>query len=180
MKILKYILGILAILLIAFLLLGVIKPDVSYDCEIVVDKPLNEAWAVSQDEAKMADWLDGFQKVVPVSGTQGTVGAVADVYFITNGQEEVIRETITDIKPNESIDMTFTSDFMDMNYKLNMTPVNGKTKINSSTTTKGNGMFARSMMAMWSSAIKAQEETNLANLKRTIETNTKDYTVVEN
>ncbi|MBT8376493.1 MAG: SRPBCC family protein, partial [Bacteroidia bacterium] len=79
MKILQYILGIIAFLVIAFFLLGLIKQDVNYDCEIMVDKPLAEAWAVSQDESKMADWLDGFQKVEPISGTQGTVGAVADV-----------------------------------------------------------------------------------------------------
>ena len=175
MKIIKYILGILAFLIIAFFLLGLIKQDVNYDCEIMVDKPLTEAWAVSQDESKMADWLDGFQKVEPVSGTQGTVGAVADVHFITDGQDMVIRETITDIKPNESIAMTFTSDFMDMDYKLKMTAVDSKTKISSSTTAEGNGMFSKSLMAIMSGSIKNQEETNLANLKRTIENNTKEY-----
>jgi len=85
MKYLKYILGILAILVIVFFLLGLIKPELSYECEITVDKSLAESWAVSQDEGKMSDWLPGFQKVEPVSGTPGTVGAVADVYFITDG-----------------------------------------------------------------------------------------------
>ncbi|NNL82824.1 MAG: SRPBCC family protein [Winogradskyella sp.] len=175
MKILQYILGIIAFLVIAFFLLGLIKQDVNYDCEIMVDKPLAEAWAVSQDESKMADWLDGFQKVEPISGTQGTVGAVADVHFITDSKDMVIRETITDIKPNESIAMMFTSDFMDMDYKLKMTAVDGKTKISSSTTAEGNGMFSKSLMAIMSGSIKTQEETNLANLKRTIENNTKEY-----
>ncbi|NNF85563.1 MAG: SRPBCC family protein, partial [Winogradskyella sp.] len=45
MKILQYILGIIAFLVIAFFLLGLIKQDVNYDCEIMVDKPLAEAWA---------------------------------------------------------------------------------------------------------------------------------------
>jgi len=175
MKILKYVLGILAFLIVAFLLLGLIKSEVNYDCEIMVDKPLAEAWAVSQDESKMADWLDGFQKVEPVSGTQGTVGAVSDVYFVSDGQDMVIRETITDIKPNESIAMTFTSDFMNMDYKLKMTAVGGKTKISSSTTAEGNGMFSKALMAIMSGSIKTQEETNLANLKRTIENNSNDY-----
>lgn len=175
MKYLKYILGILAILIIGFFLLGLIKPELSYDCEIIVDKPLAESWAVTQDEEKMSEWLNGFQKIEHVSGTPETVGAVSDVYFVTDGQEMTIRETITAIAPNESISMTFTSDFMDMDYKLNMNSIDGKTKISSSTNAKGNGMFSKSIMALIGSSIKAQEETNLANLKRTIENNTKNY-----
>ena len=179
MKILKYIAIIIAVLIVGFLLLGLLKPEVSYDSEIVVNKPLAEAWAVTQDEAKMAEWLPGFQKVERVSGTPGTVGAVSDVYFVTDGEEMVIRETITKIVPNETIEMTFTSDFMDMDYKLNMEPMDGKTKITSNTTTVGNGILAKSMMALAGSSIKAQEETNLENLKKAIEQNTKDYFPVE-
>ena len=179
MKILKYIAIIIAVLIVGFLLLGLLKPEVSYDSEIVVNKPLAEAWAVTQDEAKMAEWLPGFQKVERVSGTPGTVGAVSDVYFVTDREEMVIRETITKIVPNETIEMTFTSDFMDMDYKLNMEPMDGKTKITSNTTTVGNGILAKSMMALAGSSIKAQEETNLENLKKAIEQNTKDYFPVE-
>ncbi|SHH64770.1 SRPBCC family protein [Winogradskyella jejuensis] len=171
MKYLKYILGIIAILAIGFFLLGVIKSEVSYDCQVIVDKPLAESWAVSQDESKMADWLEGFQKIEHISGTPDSVGAVSDVHFITEGQEMVIRETITEIVPNESVAMTFTSDFMDMDYKLSMNAVDGKTKISSSTNAKGNGMFSKSLMALMSSSIKEQEETNLANLKKVIEEN---------
>lgn len=175
MKILKYIAIVIAVLFIGFLLLGLLKPEVSYDCEIVVDKPLAEAWAVTQDEAKMSEWLPGFQKVEHVSGTPGAVGAVSNVYFITEGQEMTIQETITKIVPNETIEMSFTSDFMNMDYKLNMTPVDGKTKISSNTTTIGNSIISNSMMALAGSTIKAQEETNLVNLKKAIEQNTKDY-----
>lgn len=175
MKILKYIAIAIVILIVGFILLGVLKPEVAYDSEIIVDKPLQEAWAVAQDEAKMADWLPGFQKVEHVSGTPGTVGAVSNVYFITDGEEMMIQETITELTPNESIAMNFTSDFMNMEYKLNMSTVDDKTKIVSNTVAKGNGLLSKSMMALAGSSIKAQEETNLANLKKAIEENAKDY-----
>ena len=175
MKYLKYIIGIIAILVIGFLLLGVFKPKVSYECEIKVEKPLDESWAVIQDEGKLSEWLPGFQKIEHISGTPGTVGAVSNVYFVTDGQEMTIRETITDIVPNESISMSYESDFMNMDYKMDMASVNGNTKISSSTTAVGNGMISKSMMALIGSSIKAQEETNLANLKKTIEQNTKNY-----
>jgi carbon monoxide dehydrogenase subunit G len=179
MKYLKYILGIIVILVILFLLIGFIKPDVSYDCEIMVDKPLEESWNVTQDEEKMSEWLEGFQKVEQVSGSPGTIGAVTNVYFITDGQEMTIKETIVNIKPNESIEMLFESDFMNMDYELKMASINGKTKISSSTNAKGNGMFSKSIMALMGSSLKTQEETNLTNLKKTIEANTKDYFPIE-
>ncbi len=175
MKYLKYILGIIALLAIGFFLIGLVKPKVSYECEITVEKPLAESWAVIQDQDKLPEWLPGLQKIEHVSGNPGTTGAVSNVYFETDGQKTTIRETITDIVPNESISMSYESDFMNMDYTMTMTPVNGKTKINSSTVAKGNGIIAKSMMALIGNSIKGQEETNLANLKKTIEQNTKNY-----
>ena len=175
MKILKYILGILALLALLFILIGLIKPELAYEYEIMVDKPVAESWAVSQDEEKMADWLPGYQKMVHVSGTPNAVGAVSDVYFINEGKEMVIRETITEIIPDESVSMTFTDDFMTMDYTLKMADENGITKISTNTTAVGNNFFSKSVMALMGGMIKAQEETNLANLKKTIEENTKDY-----
>ena len=179
MKILKYILILIGVLIVGFLLMGVVKPQVSYDCEISVDKPVQESWAVIQDEEKLSDWLTGFKRIEHVSGTPGTEGAVADVYFDNNGQEMTIRETITSLVPDESISMSYTSDFMNMDYKLSMEGAEGGTKINTNTVAKGNGMFARSMMALMAGSIKAQETMNLENLKQTIEKNEKNYFPVD-
>jgi carbon monoxide dehydrogenase subunit G len=175
LKYLKYILGSLALLVVGFLALGFIKPTLSYDCEINVDKPQAESWAVMQDPEKLPEWLIGFQKIEHVSGTPGTVGAVSDMYFNHNGEQMVIQETITNIIPDESISLSYTSDFMNMNYRLAMTSANGKTQINSSTTTAGNGIISRSIMALMANSIREQEETNLANLKKAIEQNRKRY-----
>ncbi len=180
MKLLKYILGIVAILAILFFLLGLVKSDVTYQCETLVDKPLAESWAVSQDDTKMSSWLEGFQKTEHVSGTPGAVGSVYDIYFVSDGEEMVIRETITEIVPNESVSMLFTSDFMDLNYKLSMSSEGSKTKIHTNTTCKGNGAVSKSLVALMGGTMETQEETNLANLKNTIESNTKNYFNSEN
>src|SRR5690554_143784 len=98
---------------------------------------------------------------------------------LNDGQSMAIKETITDIVPNESISMWYESDFMNMDYKLNITSVNGKTKINSSTIAEGNSIISKSIMALMGSSLKKQEETNLSNLKKTIEQNTKNYLQTE-
>lgn len=175
MKYLKYTLVAIMAIVVLFLSVGLVKPQITYESETMVGKPVAESWAVIQDEEKLPDWLMGFQRIEHVSGTPGTVGAVSDVYFDNNGQTMSIRETITELVRDEFIAMTYESDFMDMDYRMTMTPVDGQTKISSSTVVKGNGMFTRSMMAFMGSSFTEQEETNLANLKRTIEENTKEY-----
>lgn len=164
---------------IGFFLLGLIKPSISYDSEIIVEKPVAESWAVSQDQEKLGEWLAGYIKVEPVSGTPGTVGAVSNVYFDNKGQEMVIKETIKDLVPEKSMSMLFENDFMNMDYIMSVTPVDGKTKINSSTTAVGNSWISRSMLAIMGSTLIEQENTNLAMLKKAIEQNTKNYFQVE-
>lgn len=175
MKIIKYLLGGIALIIVVFLALGFLKPEISYDCEVWVEKPMKEAWAVTQDKTKLKDWLEGFQKVEHISGTPGTIGAVSNVYFNTDGQQMVIEETITGFVPNKSISMSFGSDFMNMDYQLSMSRQEGKTKISSSTIAVGNGMFSKSIMVLLSTSIRAEEEKNLSNLKRVIEENSYNY-----
>ena len=106
----------LVVVVVGFVSIGLVRPQLSYESQIVVAKPVAEAWAVMQDEDKMPDWLPGFQKIEHLSGTPGTVGAVSNVHFIEDGEPMVIKETITAIAPNESISMSYTSDLMDMDY----------------------------------------------------------------
>jgi hypothetical protein len=172
---LYYTLGIISILIILFLIIGLIKPSTSYNCEIMVDKPIEESGYVAQDEERMSEWLEGFKKIEHVSGTPKTVGNVSNVYFTINGKEMVVKRTITAIKLFESVESLSETDFMNMEYRVKMTAIGEKTKISSSTTVKGNGMFAKSLMVFMGGSLKKQEETNLAKLKNTIEANTKKY-----
>lgn len=175
MKYVKYTLIVLSVLLVVFLLIGIIIPGISYDCEITADKSLEESWSVAQDEEKMSEWLEGYQKMEHVSGPEGAVGAVSNVYFNNDGQEMVIKETITALQPNESIEMLFESDFMNMDYELRMASDGTKTRISSITQVEGNSMFSRSVIALMAGSFKAEENKNLLNLKKAIEANQKNY-----
>jgi len=175
MQYLYYTLGIIAVLVIIFLLVGFFKPNVSYNCEITVDKPIEEAGYVAQDEARMAEWLEGFVKIEHISGTPKTVGNVSNVFFVNNGKEMVVKRTITAIKLFEEMKSISENDFMTMEYTVKMNSIGKKTKISSSTTVKGKGLFAKSLMVFMAGTLKKQEETNMVKLKNTIEANKKDY-----
>ena len=75
MKIIKYFLFLIVGLVFIFLAIGFIKPSVNYGHEITVKKSLKEAWAVSRDESKLGQWLEGFKSIDLISGEAGTVGS---------------------------------------------------------------------------------------------------------
>jgi len=175
MKYLKYGLFLILLLGILFFVKGIITPSIQYECEVVVNKSLNEAWAVMSDEAKLPEWITGFKKTELVSGIPNTIGAVSKIYVEEGGQEMTMQETITNIKPNELMAMTFTMDFMNMDYEMILNEKNGSTTIKSKSKTTGNGIFAKSMVSFMRSSMKSQEEINLNKLKNTIEQNTKNY-----
>ena len=175
MKILKYLLALIVLLIAIFIIKGLMTPSVSYESEIVVDKPAKEAWAVMSDPTNLAKWIEGFKRTELVSGQENTVGAVSKVYVDDNGKEMVMEETITAIKQNELMAMKFTMDFMDMDYEMHFNENDGKTTIRSKSTTKGNHIFAKSLISFMPSSMKAQEDKNLNSLKKLINENTKDY-----
>ena len=176
MKYLKYIIGIIALLLLLFIGKGILSPEINYSSEIVVDKPINEAWAVMNDQSKVSQWLQGITNIKHVSGTEGTVGAVTEYTFTENGQESKILETMKEIRPNEHVAMDFVMEgVMKMDYKVDFTEQDGKTHIKSSTITTGEGMMMRSIVSFMQGSMQTQEDENMSRLQTLIEENQTNY-----
>jgi uncharacterized protein YndB with AHSA1/START domain len=169
MKVLKYILLIIIALVAIFFLVGLISPTVSYQSEISVDATANQAWSAMTDESTMSQWLNGYQRTELLEGDENAVGSKSNIYFMEDGNEMVITETITDIQPNKRMAMDFAMAFMSMKYDMTFTETNGKTTITTNTSATGNGAFAKSMTAMMKSAMKEQEDENLQKLKKVVE-----------
>ena len=176
MKFLKYLIGFLAIVALLFIGKGFLTPSISYTSEIIVDKSVQEAWAVMNDESKISEWLTGITKVEHVSGEKGKVGAVTKYTFVENGEESIMVETMKAIRLNKHVAMDFfMEDVMTMDYQVDFSEKDGKTHIKASTTTEGIGLFMRSMVSFMEGAMQGQEDENMANLKKLIEGNTTDY-----
>lgn len=176
MKYLKYILGVLALIALLFIAKGFLTPSITYSSKIIVDKPVQEAWAVMNDESKISEWLKGIKKVEHVSGEKGKVGAVTKYTFVENGEESIVVETLKATRPNEHVALDFVmKDVMTMDYKVDFKEVDGKTHIESSTITEGSGLIMRSVVSFLQGTMQAQEDENMDNLKVLIEGNTTDY-----
>lgn len=180
MKILKYLFLIILVLLLLFIVLGLIKPSIQYGHEVSVNKTIEEAWAVHQDETRLSEWIKGFISIDLLSGQAGEVNSTYKVTINPGeGQEnfEMI-ETILSKKDLEQMTIHFDSEMMDFTQTTSFLQKDASTILKTTADAKGKGLLMRSMFAamhLFGNTFQKQEAENLEALKRVIETNTKNY-----
>ena len=181
MKILKYLLIIIGVLLILFFAMGLTTPSVSYGHEIIVDKPAKETWAISQDPAKFDQWLEGFKSIQLIEGKQDEVGSKYKVVVDPgDGQDEFeMIQTLVAHQPYEYAELHFASDFMDFEQIYRHTTLkDGKTSVKTESKVMAKNLFMKSMFAVMEklgSSFTTQEAKNMEALKKVIQENTTDY-----
>jgi len=180
MKFLKVLIALLLLILTIFLAMGLLRPTINYGHEIVVDKPLAEAWSVQQDESKFNQWLKGFKSIEHLSGEPGAVGSKYKIVVSPgDGQPDfIMTETVKSIQENDHISLNMDSEMMVFDQKTSFEDLGGKTKIKTESSVKGKGIMMRSMFAMMdllSSSFEKQEIENIENLKEVINSNTTQY-----
>lgn len=180
MKILKYILIVIGVLLLAFIAAGMIHPSLTYRHEIEANKPIAEAWAVSQDVSKFDQWLEGFKSMELISGEMNQPGSKYKIIMNPGeGQEDFeMTETLVSINENDHVQMSFDSEMMDFEQSMTFSEVDGKTKIVTDSKILGKGIMMRSTFACMEicmGSFQKQEAKNLEALKKLIEENTTVY-----
>lgn len=181
MKILKYVIIAFVALLVIFLLMGMMKPTVSYGHEITVDKPVEEAWAVMMDESKYADWLKGFESMELIEGEKNAIGSKHKVVVIPEEGAEpfTMIETLEAFEEYKFVEMDYDSDMMTFHQKyIYEESEDGKTTITSDASVSGKSFIMRCMFASMETltgAFTAQDKENMEALKEVINGNTTDY-----
>ena len=180
MKLLKSILFIVVGLVVVFLLMGLIKSSVSYGHEISVSKSVEEAWAVTQDESKYAQWLKGFKSIELLSGEDGEVGSTYKVIVNPGeGQEDFeMIETVTAVEEFDHVELHFDSEMMNFEQVISFTETDEGATVKTDSKVMGKGIMMKAMFAwmeMLGGSFTAQETENLEALKTLIEENTTDY-----
>ncbi len=180
MKILKYILFAILGLVLLFFLIGLIKPVTKYGHTITVDKPIEEAWAITQDESKYDKWLKGFKSMELISGERNKVGSKYKVIVNpSEGQDDFeMIETLVAIKEFDHVEMHFDSEPMKFEQIISFKENNGKTTVATDSKVFGKGIMMRSsfaLMEMFTGSFTKQETENMENLKKLINENTTDY-----
>lgn len=170
MKFLAWFVGLLVLLVAGFLLIGVVKPSVSYEVRTQVAATPAEAFEVFIDVGRMDEWLQGFQRIENISGAPGEVGSHWRLHFVDEqGGPVVFEEEITGFIPGELFSYRGDSPFASLESTTEFEPAGGGTRITMTADLEGKGVLWRSMMALSRGQLKARSEADFARLKRLIE-----------
>ena len=180
MKFFKYLLYTILALVVIFFAVGLFTSTISYGHEIQVNKPVSEAWAVSQDESKYDQWLQGFKSMELIEGEKFAPGSKYKI-IVTPGEGQPdfeMIETLVSIEENDHVSMSFDNVAMICDQKYTFSENDGVTTVTTDSKVMGKGIVNRSLFAlmeMLGGAFTKQETKNIEALKVLIEENTTDY-----
>ena len=169
MNIIKWVAGILALLLVAFFMVGVFVPTFTYESRISVNKPAAHAFAVFMDDNKRADWMTGFKSIEIISGNRGEVGSKYKLAIEENGELREMEETITAFKENELFAFKLINDVMFVDAEITFVESHGQTTITASNLVEGRNWIWKSLLGLFKGNISNQSQEMYENLQHVIE-----------
>jgi len=180
MKIVKWILIPLLILIALFFAMGLVNSSIEYGHTVKVNKNVKEAWAVTEDESKLDQWLAGFVSEDLLRGEQNKVGSQYKVVVKPSPEEDAFEmiETLVARDEFSLLEMHFESDFGTFDQTMKFTAKGNQTEIATESIVSGGNVLTNSMvgwMELLGGSFQKQEEENINKLKKVIEENTTDY-----
>lgn len=170
MRILKWVGGILAAIVVIFFLIGVFVPTFTYVSRIEVNAPVEHAWAVFNDESRVGEWMTGFKSIETISGNPNEVGSKFRLVFEEDGKEIVMTETMTAFEPHERFAFDLVNEVMNVNVDIRFASSGGKTEITATSLVDGNNIFWKSLLPLFKSGFEDRSQEMYDKLKTLIET----------
>jgi len=99
---------------------------VKLDCEVIIDKPVQEVWDYANNPDNLQHWLNDFVRYEHLSGDQANpkVGDTSNHTYLQNGSEFTMHETITAWDTLSHIKLFMTSKWFDMEIVNNFEATN--------------------------------------------------------
>ena len=160
------------------MLIGVFIPAVSYQTQIVVNKPVNHSFLIFTNVNRMADWIPGFKEIETIKSIPGHIGSKYRLVFESVGQEiEMIEEMIA-YKENELFAFTLSNEVIFSEVEISFHAISAnETEIIAQTNAKGQNWFWRSVFPFFKSYFQEQTEQQYDTLKQIIENAPEQITV---
>lgn len=169
MKVLKYLLIALAIVVLIFFAIGILMPEVTYSNEVTINKPVPETFEVFIDESTMSYWVPGFKRIDLIEGEPNARGSKYRLIVEDDGEDFELIETITGFERNEFFSMTIDNEVLTNEVRVTFLPLNDQTKIVALNNVKGKGAFMKSALALMKSHFIEQGDVSYQKLKNLVE-----------
>ncbi len=155
--------------LVAFLLVGVFMPRLTYKIVFEVKKPVDLTFRTFMDAGLMGEWMTGFKKMETLSGRPGEIGSRYRFVFNEDGKDMFVDEEVIQMKENEVFAFSMDNEFLDGTGEFRFVEKNGATEVTYLNDTAGKNAVFRSLLALSRSRIKERNQKDFDKLKTLIE-----------
>ncbi len=168
-KALKFVLGLLLALVLAFFGAGLVMPTLAIESSVEVEKPVETAWRVFMDGERAVEWMSGLQRMEIIAGEPAMVGSQFKLVFVENGEEMVVEEMVTTVRKHEEYGFTIDSATASGDAVVRFEDLGMRTRITLASEMQGSNPLMQSMMVIAQGFIRDRQRADLERLKRLIE-----------
>lgn len=165
MKVLKYLLYFLLLLLAIFLLAGLVKPKVSYETSAIVNQPMEKAWALYNDMDKIQEWIPEVKNIETITETKSKIGSLYNITVDNNGKEVVMQEDVIAFKRFDEIGLKFRADDMIKTDLTKFQSIGNNTRITTTHEVEGANYLNKCMFAFFGPMFKKIDQSYMNNFK---------------
>ena len=166
MKVLKYILASLGIVILAFVLFGSFLENSELKHEYRYSQSPKVVFLTVIDPRKMHSWIDGLEKIEPVNGFLNGIGAKYLVTVNYDNNKYTLLEELVTFEFYKELGMILFPPHMEVRIDMSFTEENKSTKINLNTVITGDNAFWKSMVFLKKPAINNIILNDLKNLEQ--------------
>ncbi len=169
MRIIRYFIYLIAILVILFFALGVINPQVKYSHDVTIERPIELTWEVFMNEELMYQWIPNLKSIELIAGKKNGLGSKYRMIVEDDGKEYEIIETITEIDKHYKISILLENDVLTNEVETIFTHLNGRTKLNTSVEIEGKDLLMKSSLFLMKGHFMEQSDDSYQKLKALVE-----------
>ena len=140
------------------------------DVEVVVDRPLAQTFGVFMDVSRMSEWVSGFQRMEPISGTPHTPGSKYRIFLLENGREVEQIETVTSVDSDKLFAIFSDQKTIQSKTEIHFSREIDHTRISARTDVRTKTILWKFLLPLLKSHISRQQQSGYRKLKRIIET----------
>lgn len=143
------------------------------DCEVIIDKPLQQVWNYANNPDNLTKWLNDFVRYEQLTGDVNApkVGDTSAHTYEQNGKEFTMHERITAYDPPRHVKLFMTSKWFDMEIVNNFEQISStQTKLFAGATFVRVGWIMKVMFLFgFNKKMQCDHEQQINKLKELIE-----------
>ncbi|HMR47359.1 MAG TPA: SRPBCC family protein [Bacteroidia bacterium] len=165
----KYTLAGIAAVILGFVSLGIIHPEIEYESRVEINAPVAKAFDVFIDTAMMKHWMPGFVSFKPLEGKIHTKGSTQLLVLNLNNEQFEITETLEDYSYPKLYKFHAQNTLLNSTNTLIFEGDSLRSSLTIKTKASGNNFMLRSMFVFTKPIFKQQQDSTYLLLKKTIE-----------